>query len=163
MATELPPDRRDLDERSTLVGMLDYYRAVLIRKAEGLTPEELGRTLGPSVLTIGGLVRHMARVEDGWFQMDIAGRDLHDSDGIDPNDPAGRSADELVTELRAAIDRSDQVLAAVDSLDEMTIHPSMAGRQANVRWVLVHMIEEYARHCGHADLLRESIDGVTGD
>lgn len=167
MATDLPPDRRNLDERETLTGMLDYYRAVLMRKAEGLTPDQLATTLGASVLTIGGLVVHMAKVEDHWFQTMISGAEPEPSTGgsdIDQSSARRREADDLVAELRAAIDRSDAVLAGVASLEQLAVRFSkLAGHHANVRWILVHMIEECARHCGHADLIREAIDGRTGD
>lgn len=172
MPTELPPDLRDRGERETLEAMLAYYRAVLIRKAEGLDPEQLQTTLGPSPLSIGGLVLHTALAEDIWFHARLAGRGPIEpwaswEYGLDPGrvfvHAAGMTADEVTGHLRGAIARSEAVLAEVTDLDQMLIHPSSEGHMANVRWVLVHMIEEYARHCGHADLIRESIDGRTGD
>ena len=172
MATELPPDVRTLGERATLESMLAYYRAVLIRKAEGLTPEQLEATLGPSNLSIGGLVLHTALAEDIWFHLRLAGRGPIEpwaswEHGLDPGrvfvHAAGMTADEVTAHLRDAIARSEAVLADYDDLDTMLVHPSNEGHHANIRWMLVHMIEEYARHCGHADLIRESIDGRTGD
>ncbi len=172
MTTELPPDERLLGERATLESMLAYYRAVLIRKAEGLSPGQLQVTVGASPLTIGGLVLHTALAEDIWFHFRLAERGPIEpwtrwEHGLDPGrvfeHAAGLTADELTGHLRDAIARSEAILAEVDDLDHVLARPSAAGQHANVRWVLVHMIEEYARHCGHADLLRETIDGRTGD
>ncbi|MEM9203145.1 MAG: DinB family protein [Actinomycetota bacterium] len=172
MGTTLPPDERLLGERETLESMLAYYRAVLLRKAEGLTPKQLQISVGASPLTIGGLVLHTALAEDIWFHFRLAERApiapwTEWEHGLDPGrvfeQAVGMTADEVTGHLRAAIARSEAILAEVDDLDLVLPQPSAAGHSANVRWVLVHMIEEYARHCGHADLLRETADGRTGD
>lgn len=156
-------------ERQTLVEFLDYYRAVLLRKAAGLSQAELAVRLGPGSLTIGGLVKHMALVEDGWFHEGWSGRpqvepwasvdwdadrdwDFHSADDDLPTALA-QLFEAAVGRSRAAIADSNDLGASVD----------IRGRVFSLRWILVHMIEEYARHCGHADLIRESIDGRTGD
>lgn len=164
----LPP--RDVGERQTLLDMLDYYRAVLIRKADGLTVDQLTQPLAPSDLTIGRLLRHMALVEDIWFHWRFLGGGAlrewpHPSDGFDGvmDTADGETAETLLAEIRRSITRSDAVVAGADSLDQIAVHPAFDGQHPNLRWILVHMIEEYARHCGHADFIRQSIDGRTGD
>lgn len=150
---------------------VDFYRAVLLRKASGLEPAQLAATLAPSTLTIGALVRHMTFVEDHWFHSVFAG--LSDRE---PWASADWDADrdwEMTTatgmtfgELRADFDeacaRSRAVVVGASSLDELAKGGDVTDRPS-LRWILVHMIEEYARHCGHADLVRESIDGTVGD
>lgn len=122
-------------ERDTSVTFLDYFRSVLIRKAVGLDPTQLSATIGSSTLTIGGLAKHVAFVDS----------------------PA-----ELLAQFRTSATRSDAALAAIDDLDALAAKQSH-DEPTNLRWILVHMIEEYARHCGQADLIRESIDGEAGD
>lgn len=166
----LPPDPPfAVDERETLVTFLDYYRAVLIRKAAGLTREQLAVTLPPSDVSIGGLVKHMALVENNWF--------VHNWCGADPGEPwtnvdwqadpdwdfhsaAGDEPEHLLTLYTTEVARSRQ---AIEGCSDLSATAESRGRVISLRWMLVHMIEEYARHCGHADLLRQSIDGATGD
>ena len=168
---ELPAEVRNGDERSTLEAMLDYFRAVLVRKAAGLTPQQLDTPLAPSTLTLGGLIKHMAFVEYWWFSNRFAGdADREpwasvdwDADGDwDFHSAAGATYEELVGLFDREVANSRAITAACDDLD--TLAPT-AGHHGpfHLRWILVHMIEEYARHCGHADLIRESIDGATGD
>ena len=154
-----------------LVEMLDFYRAVLARKASGLTAGQLDAQLPFTDLTIGGLIYHMAMVEDIWFHTRFAGNDngepwasmdwegdpdyeLHNANALTPQ--------ELMAQYDESIARSRAVYAAADGLDQHSV-VERDGTQWNLRWILIHMIEEYARHCGHADLIRQSIDGVTGD
>jgi len=153
-------------ERAMLDAWLDFHRATLFGKCSGLTAERLRqRAVPPSNLSLLGLVRHMAEVERGWFRRGIAGEDVgflysseEDPDGefdhVDDADPE-RDFATFSREL-------DLVRGAVRDhpLDE-TFY-THRGVQMSVRWVYVHMIEEYARHNGHADLLRERIDGATG-
>lgn len=165
----LPP--RDVGERQTLLDMLDYYRKVLIRKADGLSAPALQQHLAPSELTIGRLLRHMALVEDIWFHWRFLGGGVlrewpHPlTEGFDGvmETADGEDGDTLVAEIERSIARSDAVIAGADSLDSIAANPAFDGQYPNLRWILVHMIEEYARHCGHADFIRESIDGRTGD
>jgi hypothetical protein len=164
----VPEPPRAADERHTLVTFVDYFRSVLLRQAAGLAPEQLGSRLGPSPLTLGGLIKHMALVEDSWFHMRWADNDPPAPwDSVDwdatPDWDFDSAGDDQPGELEAmylaAIARSDAVIASA-ALDDTMDAPS---GPTSMRWILVHMIEEYARHCGHADLLRESIDGRTGD
>ncbi len=165
------PDRT-ADERTTLVQFLEYFRAILVRKFQGLEPAARTMRVGESSLTIAGLVKHMAYVEDVWFAHRFAG-----VDDVEPwtsapwdRDPDWEfttaiddSPDDLLHLFDAACDRSRAILAGVESLDETAELRSADDPPVSMRWILVHMIEEYARHCGHADLLRETVDGVVGD
>jgi uncharacterized damage-inducible protein DinB len=168
--TTTPPGRTDppfvADERTMLDAWLDFHRATLLWKCDGLSDEQLKRrSAEPSTLSLLGLVRHMAEVERGWFR-DFAGandtplyctEDDPDAD-FDGLDTADITAD-LAT-YRAEVEECRR-LVADRGLDE--VHTDSRGRQISLRWIYVHMIEEYARHNGHADLLRERIDGATGD
>jgi uncharacterized damage-inducible protein DinB len=153
-------------EREALEGWLDFHRETLLMKCAGLTAEQLRlRTVPPSTMSLLGLLRHMAEVERGWFRISVAGEPevyLYGSeenlDGdFDDVDSADAAADFAVFEQEVAAAR-----AAVSgrSLDDTFL--SRRGKTLDVRWVYLHMIEEYARHNGHADLLREVIDGTTG-
>jgi hypothetical protein len=154
-------------ERQMLEAWLDFHRQTLLSKCSGLTTEQLReRAAPPSSLSLLGLVRHMAEVERGWFRRRVAGEDPgflfsseEDPDGefdhVDTADPE----QDLATYLRE-IDLARQAAVGRD-LDDTFLHPHR-GVQVSVRWVYVHMVEEYARHNGHADLLRERIDGQTG-
>jgi len=154
-------------ERQMLEAWLDFHRQTLLAKCSGLTAGQLRqRAAPPSTLSLLGLVRHMAEVERGWFRRSVAGEDAGflysseaDPDGeFDHVDTADAEQD-FATYLRE-IDLARQA-AAGRELDETFFHPRRRAR-LSVRWVYVHMLEEYARHNGHADLLRERIDGATG-
>jgi len=153
-------------ERESLDAWVEYHRATLLIKCAGLDPEHLvGRSCSPSSLTLLGLVRHLTEVE-AWFH-DFDGKPCGDwySTDDDPDacfnavDPS--RADEDLAAYRASVERAR---AAVEGrgLDEISPEPD-DGRPVSLRWIYLHMIEEYARHNGHADLLRERIDGVTGE
>jgi uncharacterized damage-inducible protein DinB len=159
-------------ERELLVAFLDYYRELLIDKASGLTDEQLHTPLPPSDLTLGGLINHMAVVEDDWFVGDIAGRELPEPWASAPWDEdrdwelttaSEVPTEELFRRYRDAIARSNEILAGVDDLDQMSARTDRNGDPWSVRWIMIHMIEETARHCGHADLIRESLDGSKGN
>lgn len=160
------------DERTLLTQFLDHHRSVLLRKADGLTREQLATRVGASELTLAGLLKHMALVEDSWFQTRLHGRpdpepwgsvdwdadpdwEFHSAVDDDPSD--------LVSLYEAACERSRQAVAEVPDLDTMALKANRRGEAFSLRWILIHMVEETARHNGHADLLRESIDGFTGD
>jgi len=163
---------RDADERTMLEGFLDAYRALILRKAAGLDQAQLAVPLAPSTMTLGGLVKHLAVVEDDWFHGDVAGHDFPEPWASVPEADAADwewrsshhdSPAELLELFEAACNRSRVACAAVDSLDQMSIRTDDRGEPWSLRWIYVHMIEEYARHVGHADLIRESIDGATGN
>lgn len=155
------------DERTMLETWLDLHRQILLMKCSGLDAEQLKqRRAPPSTLTLHGLVRHMAEVEREWFRSRYAGQDIGslysteawpdaDFDDLESSDPAIDFAT-FTEEVRLA-----RAATLGGSLDDTFEHPR-SGMTINLRWVYVHMIEEYARHNGHADLLREQIDGITG-
>jgi Protein of unknown function (DUF664) len=154
-------------ERQMLEAWLDFHRQTLLLKCSGLTASQLReRAAPPSKLSLLGLVRHMTEVERGWFRLRIAGEDVSFQYSSE-SDPDGEfdyvdSADvehDLAAYLRE-IDLARQAVAGHE-LDE-TFYHSHRDAEVTVRWVYVHMVEEYARHNGHADLLRERIDGATG-
>ena len=154
-------------ERQMLEAWLDFHRQTLLGKCSGLTAAELRqRAAPPSSLSLLGLIRHMAEVERSWFRRRVAGEDVDfrysseaDPDGeFDRVDTADAEQD-FATYLRE-IDLARQAVAGRE-LDETFFHPRRHA-QMSVRWVYVHMLEEYARHNGHADLLRERIDGEAG-
>jgi hypothetical protein len=156
------------DERTMLDGWLDYHRDTLLWKCHGLSDEQLKTASAPpSNLTLLGLVRHMAEVERGWFAP-FVGADKtwifctpDDLDGDFDNVADADAAADFET-YRREVDLYRRELPAV-SIDATTLH-GREGKQKefSLRWVYLHMIEEYARHNGHADLIRERIDGVTG-
>ena len=158
---------READERTTLTAFLDWQRATLERKCESLTDEQLHlRSVPPSSLSLLGLMRHMADVERWWFRINLHGEDLplqyssdDDEDGdFDNLDDA--EVDAVLAAWRAECDRSREVVASY-SLDD-TGRNRDNGRVMTLRWTLTHMVEEYSRHNGHADLLRERLDGAVG-
>jgi len=155
-----------LPEREMLESWLDYHRATLLWKCEGLSDEQLKRrSVEPSTMSLLGLVRHMAEVERNWFRRVLAGEDapgvFYDDDNPDGDfdlvDRADVASDleHFDNEVAAA-----RAIAAAHQLDDTGIRH---GEPCSLRWIYAHMIEEYARHNGHADFLRERIDGVTGD
>jgi uncharacterized damage-inducible protein DinB len=152
---------RNADERTTLDAFLDWQRSVLTRKCQGLSDDELrDRTAPPSNLSLLGLVRHMANVERGWFRRTIAGETVADVyDGDSDFDMTHGDSSSAILRWQEECERSRDI-AATRPLDFTGRHKS--GREVSLRWVMVHMIEEYSRHNGHADLLRERIDGAVG-
>jgi Protein of unknown function (DUF664) len=162
------PDRI-ADERTALDQLIDYQRGTLLTKCAGLTAAQLKhRSAPPSTLSLLGLVRHMMEVERWWFRMHANGEDLDfpfdpDQTGADFDDIADADAAGDLEVYRREIEAARAALVGKD-LD--LVVPSRADhpeRTRDIRWIYLHMIEEYARHNGHADLLREGIDGVTGD
>ncbi len=151
------------DERSVLLGYLTYHRAVLARKIEGVSDGVARRPVFPSsAISLLGLIRHMTDVERWWFRRvqqaeDIPGIFDDEEEWRVPEDATVAAALQAYWEEIAVV---DAFLVATD-MDHLDQNPSASAH--TLRRLVVHMIEEYARHCGHADLLREAIDGVTGD
>ncbi len=157
---------RDLGEKDMIAAWLDFHRATLLRKCAGLTDEQLRtRSCEPSTLTLLGLVRHLTDVEHGWFA-DFDGRENPPRYYTD-DDPEGDfenldSAD--VATVLATYDAECELSRATLAAHELdSTVPARTGDAYSLRWVAMHMLEEYARHSGHADLLRERIDGTTGE
>jgi hypothetical protein len=151
------------DERELLTGFLDWNRAVVARKVDGLSLEQASRQLTASGLTPLGVVKHLAWVERGWFQRQFAGADLDLRAGA-PNFElsASDTVTSVVADYAAATEESRAATAAA-SLDDVAVNPHGIYGPVTLRWVLVHMLEETARHAGHLDVMREALDGRTGD
>ena len=155
------------DEREMTRAFLDYHRATLAMKCEGLSDDELRRAASPpSTLTLLGLVRHLAEVERTWFRRVINGEDipmLWSSTGNfqDAYDPTGCTADEAFAAWQNEVAHSRRIEAAAESW-EITGYFAKWDEDVSLRMVMLHLIHEYARHNGHADFLREAIDGTVG-
>ena len=151
-----------------LCGFADFLRATLLWKIEGLDDDQLRTSLVPSATTLLGIVKHLARVEHQWFTIVFAGGDagiplptVDDDWVIEPHE----STEDIVRLYREACDGSRAIVEAA-SLDDQARWGKLQnrrGRPYTLRWILIHMIEETARHVGQADILREQIDGVTGE
>jgi len=166
------PDATTTDERESLGQYLDYQRETILLKTEGLTKEQLGRRIPTSALTLAGILYHLALNEEAWFEVDFLGHDpREDFQGIDwDTDPEyefrtalEKEPDWLRRRYRDACNRARQVTAAADSLDDVSVSTRVGGKPFTLRWAMMHLIEETARHAGHADLIREAIDGTVGE
>jgi uncharacterized damage-inducible protein DinB len=160
-----PP--RVAGERESLEAWLDYHRSTLLGKCAGLDRDQLRRRpVASSTLSLHGLVRHMAMVERWWFEVNARGRAVElpfwrkDNRDGDFDDVDGADAE---TDFAAYLRAVEDARAAVADLSLDHVFRTRRGNDMDLRWVYVHMIEEYARHNGHADLLREVVDGTTGD
>jgi len=162
-------------EVETLLGFLEFQRATLAWKCAGLDAVGLRATVGASSITLGGMLKHLALVEDHWCSRSLHGRDQQPPwDAVDWDaDPdwdwhsaAEDSPEQLLALWQAAVAQSRSLVAealADGGLARLARRTWPDGRAPSLRWILVHMIEEYGRHNGHADLLRESVDGMTGE
>ena len=156
-----------VSERETLEGALAWYRAVIEQKVEGLTLDQARTILTPTGLSLLGVIKHLGWAERGWFRDIFAGEDVESVDFGGDNS------------VEFAIDRDDSIesvlgfyrdeamrsrdISANSALEGLSARPSPLGEHVSLRWILVHMLEETARHAGHMDLMRENIDGRTGD
>jgi len=166
-------DQADLDtvaaERETLEWFLDYHRGALGGKLRGLSEEDARRRLVPSLTTLLGLVSHAAAVERNWFQHYLGGKPREEIEEIEGNargdDPswavaADKTIGDVIAEHEIACAASRRIAAGF-ALDQTVPHDQLG--QVSLRFIYVNMLGEYARHTGHADIIREQIDGVTGD
>lgn len=170
-----PEPEPAVDETDTLLGFLDFQRATFEWKCRGLGADGLATRVAASSMTLGGIMKHLAWVEDHWFSFF-----LHDAERSEPWRSVDWSADSNWEWNSAAHDEPDELrrlwLASVDAsrarvaealarggMDQLSRRTWDSGESPSLRWILVHMIEEYARHNGHADLIREAIDGSTGE
>jgi uncharacterized damage-inducible protein DinB len=157
----------EADERATLTGFLDFHRATLALKCEGLTDDQLRQqAVPPSGLSLLGLVRHLAEVERNWFRPVLGGAEMAGifAPGMDFEAAFQNVATADVAEAfrawHAECDHARALVAAAPSFDVSGLR---GGIRVSLRFVMTHMIEEYCRHNGHADLLRENLDGSTGE
>ena len=183
-----PEPEPAVGELETLLGYLEFHRATLEWKTRGLSTEQLRRTTAASSMTLGGLLMHMAYVEDHWFI-----GSLHDRERMPPwstvdwkatpdwewDSAHVMSGDDMRAQWTTSVERCRAALeealvaagaraprssdAAADPLGALAKRAFPNGERPSLRWILVHMVEEYARHNGHADLLREAVDGETGE
>ena len=165
----LPDTRVDpppaASERELLISFLDLYRETILVKVRGLTEDQLRRRLVPSPTTLLGIVKHLGYVERSWFRMRFHGEDLpvpwtkQDPDAdfrIGPDE----TAESVIAFYRDQVERARAIVAAAQLDDRVK---GQAKQPYTLRWILIHMIEETARHAGHADILREQTDGGTGE
>ncbi|NNH74250.1 DinB family protein [Nocardia uniformis] len=155
------------DERAMLRSFLDRSRATLLWKCQGLNETQLAaRSVEPSIMSLLGLVRHMTEVERGWMRVVAAGEQVEYAYCSETN-PDGDFDDAVAAGAEADLARYRGEIALCDKatgelpLEHVGVHPH-TGAERSVRWIYLHLIEEYSRHNGHADLLRERIDGATG-
>ena len=166
------------DEITMLRSFIDFYRATIRLQCDGLTPEQLRTPHPPATMTLAGMLKHLAYVEDVWFNVRLAG-----NEPAPPWDTVDWSADgdwdwhsaltdtpeQLTSMFDAAVATSERILDEVLAQEpapgtgvlDRTAAREGRGGQISLRWILVHMVEEYSRHAGHADLLREALDGAT--
>lgn len=163
------------DEVATLLGFLDYQRATFAWKTNGVDAAGLRKTIAASSMTLGGMLKHLALVELWWFAEVLAGNerqppwsevDWNSDPDWDWHSSLDDSPDQLRALWRQTVEGSRSLTAAAlrsGGLDQIAKRTWPDGTSPSLRWIVVHMIEEYARHNGHADLLREAIDGETGE
>jgi hypothetical protein len=165
--TERPSPPVRAGERETLRAFLDFHRATLAMKCEGLADDDLRRrSMPPSTLTLLGLVRHMAEVERTWFRKVINGEDIplvwsDEGDYQVAYDASRSTRSEAFEAWQTEVEHSRRIEREAESLDVTGYQPRW-GEHVSLRLVMNHLCHEYARHNGHADFLREGIDGVTG-
>jgi uncharacterized damage-inducible protein DinB len=166
------PDPGTMNERDALGQYLDYQRETILLKTEGLAKEQLGQRIASSSLTLAGILYHLAWVEESWFEIDFLGLPgPAEWQGIDwKADPdwefrtaLAKEPDDLRRRYRDACNRARRAAASATSLDQLSVSALSGGKPFTLRWLMLHLIEETARHAGHADLLREAIDGAVGE
>lgn len=157
---DLRPPGLNADERTTLLAFLGYLRECVAAKARGVTDEQ-ARTPGvPSGTSLLGLVKHLTAVDLTWFVWAYAGEGERPDHDAPPAEH--ETAGELLAAYRAAAERCDEIVRSCDDLDRPGARSLRETPPPSMRWILVHMIEETARHAGHADIIRERLDGAVG-
>lgn len=156
------------NERDTLAGFLDWYRSVVEGKVGGLSEVQARTMMTPTGLSPLGVVKHLGWVERGWFREIFAGEDVEAIDVPGDNSAEfrlekGEDTAAIIAFYREEVDHARRIASGTPSLDSLSARETRLGEHVSLRWVMVHMIEETARHVGHLDLMRERIDGRTGD
>jgi uncharacterized damage-inducible protein DinB len=155
-------------ERETLEGFLDWYRAVVERKVDGLALDDARSVRTPTGMSVLGVLKHLGWVERGWIRETFAGEDVEAIDVDGDNTPEFAIGDDdtvqsVIGFYRAEVEESRRVCRDAPSLDALSAKETPYREQVTLRWIMVHMLEETARHAGHLDLMRENIDGQVGD
>ncbi|MFE9426891.1 DinB family protein [Kitasatospora sp. NPDC006697] len=169
MASKLERPPLQADERTALIGWLDLQRQILRWKCEGLDGEDAHRPVIPTspAMTMAGLISHMRWTEHLWLEVLFLGGDEKQNPAFDESSEDadwhtdGRPIAELLAEYEAQCARSNEIVAAA-SLDDVGRHTGYRTAGANLRWMLIHLVEETGRHAGHADIVRELLDGAKG-
>lgn len=156
-----PVPRNDGGEFDTASAFLTFARESVLIKTEGLTDEQLRRVLVDTGTNLLGLVQHLTVAERYWFAHHVAGEEPDREWDFGMDVPPDRGTAEVLGDYRAAIERSDAILRGVGDLEALAVH-EVDGRRQTLRWVVAHVTSETARHAGHADILREQLDGTTG-
>ncbi len=155
-------------ERETIEGFLDWYRAVVEHKVDGLSFDQATKMMTPSGLCPLGVVKHLGWVERGWFRDIFVGEDVEAIDVDGDNSPefavdADDTTESVLAFYRSEVEQAKLIVAEATSLDALSAKPTDFGGHVSLRWIMVHMLEETARHAGHLDVMREKLDGQTGD
>ena len=156
-----PVPRVDSGELDTAMAFLAFARHCVLKKTDGLADEQLRRVLVDSGTSLLGLVQHLTEAERYWFGYHLVGAGSDGQRDLGMSVPADRAVDDVLDDYRAAIEQSDRAILAVgDPAARMAV--AVEGNRHTLRWILAHMTSETARHAGHADILREQLDGTTG-
>lgn len=156
-----PVPRVDTGELDTALAFLSFARHCVLKKAGGLSDAQLRRSPVVSGTSILGLIQHLAEAERFWFSHHLLGTPYDEAHDLDMTVPADRTTDEVLADYRAAIEESDRAILSVGDPSAHMARP-IEGTPYPLRWVLAHMTSETARHAGHADIIREQLDGTTG-
>jgi hypothetical protein len=156
------------NERETIQGFLDWYRAVVEHKVDDLSLDQASTVMTPSGLCLLGVVKHLGWVERGWFRDIFIGEDVEAIDVDGDNSPefaigADETVESVVAFYRSEVEQARRIVEQASSLDTLSAKPTELGGHVSLRWIMVHMLEETARHAGHLDVMREKLDGQTGD
>jgi uncharacterized damage-inducible protein DinB len=154
-----PVPREDGDELATAVAFLDFARESVLKKADGLSEDDVRRPMVATGTSVLRLIRHLTDGERFWFVVQLRG------EGTEPDwnaaDSDSRPSPEIIADYRAAIEASNRAIRELADPDALAVMP-LDGRQQSLRWTIAHMTSETARHAGHADIVRELLDGITG-
>ena len=155
-----PVPLTDSGELDTALAFLNFNRESVLKKTDGLDEKQLRRVLVPTGTNLLGLVKHLAAAERYWFGLHLTGITPPKGGTLGMRVPKARTAEAVISDYRAAIAESNTAMAAGDP--QTLLARRVSGQRLTLRWLLAHMTSETARHAGHADILREQIDGVTG-